>query len=1272
MDVSILPRTYAKEQVNKMVKQLKKGDNNVVEEVIVAQHHDDRSIKAVKAGMPSKEKRMMSAHDFHCMMGHLGADPDCVICREAKGTMRYIHRTVDPHRETRVAYTWHLDMLTFNLRCRKGFKYVMVLKCVASSAYRLIPLYLKSDEHHALEEWIMELRASPYFHQMPYCPCSHIHTDQDGSWSQKHRAFQKTMTRLGVIMSYATSDRHERTNSVAEKAVSIVEVVVKSILLQANLGAAFWSAALAQCEFLLNRLPVVSHEVNQPIDGDRVRPLEALTRGAYSRRMIDKELSTFLPLGMPALVNQPHVRSSSLQSKARWGVAMGMLGSQCEFMCPFKLTQFWSKSFVGFKLRGGLNYAQFLGLPDMDRLRGAGHITEPLTDEITIKLQEAIEHKMEHQPPITFVWKRDGKDMRVLRPAEAGVTMHPLGAGSGVAVVSDDGQLLRPQGLQCYFPAPEPVQEARGLPKQTHPDPSSVPPETVDINISKQLIKSAGFDHLGFGEVYVEIEYCAMPVDMVTNCSSTCPLDIHHSSRYTVRQARMTFPALCRTLNLRDEHNVIYKQWLVQAHGIDRESLSTGKRRFLPKGMVVPPPQGAPWRNYRRKHEATEARVRQQAQPAGKRKRGQLAAMTGIQGGHNHVSLTNSTNDQTKLIANITQRSYMWLKAGLLTATPRLKKYMDMHKDVCKVYARRYNKKKTKAVASNTQPPPTTVEKALNMEEKSARKWLDSILDEWNGLGALGVLDHGHTIEECKAMGINTTPVPLSIILDHKFDETGELKALKTRLAVRGTKKHMRPGEHYAPNTYASTPNMNTTRLLMALVIKMNLHQLCWDITKAYVWAPLADNERIILEYPRGFERHHPETGEKLYMVMLRNLYGAPNASRNYSIHRDKFIMKTFNKDGWSCQQSLMDPCLFTLERRQKRTWMLCFVDDIDCASESKEDPQMLYEAMNKAWKCKIVPSDFILGVMRTRSIDSEGKHQMKLNMEAYIKGMRNSFEEFISPRAVHIPCESSFLLSLQNDSTDEMHNRVLAKGYQSAVGMILWAARCVFPQTLFTVGQLCKQMSKPTEKAWEAAMRLIAWMYQNRTEGITFRSDGNPEPIFFSDATNVGDPIDSKRAYGCCGMFMGGPLIATAKKLEHCSASTSANEYMAMAHAIKYAVWLRQLLQEMQLGDVVSEPTRLLADNNTANGWAGGQMFKVSNGNMWILQGYHYAREMCQEGHIKVEYVNTKYNISDLFTKGVSKETFMALEGYLIGREPISKLFEAISKQMEQKAEDM
>ena len=139
-------------------------------------------MRAVKVGLPSKENRSMSAHDFHCMMGHLETDPNCVICNEAKGTMRYNSQTADPHRETRVAYTFCLDMLVFSEQDRRGFKYVLVLKCLASSAYRLISIYLKSDAQSALEEWIAGLMASPYFHNMGYTPCSHIHIPYGSGW----------------------------------------------------------------------------------------------------------------------------------------------------------------------------------------------------------------------------------------------------------------------------------------------------------------------------------------------------------------------------------------------------------------------------------------------------------------------------------------------------------------------------------------------------------------------------------------------------------------------------------------------------------------------------------------------------------------------------------------------------------------------------------------------------------------------------------------------------------------------------------------------------------------------------------------------------------------------------------------------------------------------------------------------------------------------------------------------------------------------------------
>ena len=154
------------------------------------------------------------------------------------------------------------------------------------------------------------------------------------------------------------------------------------------------------------------------------------------------------------------------------------------------------------------------------------------------------------------------------------------------------------------------------------------------------------------------------------------------------------------------------------------------------------PPHGAQWRSCKRAHDKENSKPRQ-----AKRKR--TAAITGFQGGHNHESEIDDTQNETKLTARLAQRCYTWLKAGLLTATPRLKAYTKMaktrHNDVCKVYAKRHAKKRTKAVASNTKPPPTTMEKAPNMEEETSYPWLDSILDEWNGLGNL-VLDHGHTM----------------------------------------------------------------------------------------------------------------------------------------------------------------------------------------------------------------------------------------------------------------------------------------------------------------------------------------------------------------------------------------------------------------------------------------------------------------------------------------------------------------------------------------------
>ena len=211
-------------------------------------------------------------------------------------------------------------------------------------------------------------------------------------------------------------------------------------------------------------------------------------------------------------------------------------------------------------------------------------------------------------------------------------------------------------------------------------------------------------------------------------------------------------------------------------------------------------------------------------------------------------------------------------------------------------------------------------------------------------------------------------------------------------------------------------------------------------------------------------------------------------------------------------------------------------------------------------------------------------------------------------------------------------------------------------------MGQLCKLMSKPSEKAWEHAMILIAWLYQNKTLGLNYHSAQNSHPIFFTDASNKGDPKDSKRAYGFCCIWVGGSVIASARKLDHSSSASAANEYMAMSNASKQAVWIRQLFVELGLAKLVTKPTIMLADNQTANQWVCDE--KITQGNMWILQCYHYVKETHNDKQILVVYCPTKLNIADLFTKGVPREVFDFLVPFLCGVRPIVELLKMIKDQ--------
>mgnify|MGYP003328573820 CR=1 FL=1 len=77
-------------------------------------------------------------------------------------------RKVNPHRELRPGYVFHMDMITWSHRSVEGNKYSIVMRCDACGLFEILNLYLKSDATNAFNDWIVSMRNHPLFADMPY------------------------------------------------------------------------------------------------------------------------------------------------------------------------------------------------------------------------------------------------------------------------------------------------------------------------------------------------------------------------------------------------------------------------------------------------------------------------------------------------------------------------------------------------------------------------------------------------------------------------------------------------------------------------------------------------------------------------------------------------------------------------------------------------------------------------------------------------------------------------------------------------------------------------------------------------------------------------------------------------------------------------------------------------------------------------------------------------------------------------------------------------
>ena len=1149
----------------------------------------DYNILGAKTGL-RPNKAQLTKKESHEEYGHLGYHPDCKICKRVLGCMRRLKKIIDKFREQRRAHTWVMDTVTWSKRDMDGSKYMVVLRDKASSVFKIFCIYYKYDIRQELREWIEQIRADPAFYNLDYLPVTIIETDRAGEWGLDCKEWNELQKDMRFKTIYKPSDRKEESGT-AERACGVAEVVVKSILMQQNLPPHWWVRAARQAEWLLNRFSTSVTAALTPPDGDAPRPLEVITANFYSRRQIDRELSYYLPIGTPALVHDTKVKGSSIKPKSAWGISVGMYREAVIFWMPTTNHLRQSKSFTAYKLRQGLNYAQFLNLPAIPTTQLSTAIPDDFKEQVVVELPETIERVSQQEAPIQLIKHTGNTTLPItyIQPSTQEL-------GGSVIVTNADKEQLKTNTDTGYL-------------ESAHPDD---PAPTLKAIVDTAEPKRERHPKLCTGSVN------HTPIVCIRNTTEVQQLwDDLDTQRYlktaVVTRGTDTFKAICKHHKIPQEHHEMYRDWLTQTQSnsaggkLTHDQLPTGRGERLPPHLKLPQPYGSQWRALKIKrlhttHESDAAHKR---------------------------ATRRAVNTIT---ARLQQTKHAFKATGILN--------LDIEQSA---HAGKAKKKRQ----SHSDEPANTYE-ALEHPVRG-KQWSGSMDEEMNGLTKMGVLDHGYTLQDLHDMGITAPPVPLGLYHTHKTDKQGEVNRLKTRAAVKGHRGNMKKGVHYT-ETFAPTPSEDTARILQCLIIIMNLTRMCGDIEKAYCWAKVPPGELIALSYPEGYCRTN-EQGEELYMIMRKNLYGHPAAARAWTKERDTQLLNHFNCEGWTCKQSRMDPCLFTFtDQKGKRAWMLIHTDDCDGAGEDQEIMQAIFNKINDIWKVKLTDPEYMLGVSRKMTYTDNRVTSIELTMTPFIEAMERSFSEHLKPGAAHTPFLENTRISKLEEVDSEEIKQVLQLGYQRAVGMLLWAARHSYPECKYGVSRLCSVMAKPTYRAFRAAMHMITYLVQNKHRGIRFNLEGNKSPIAHSDASNKPDPADGLAQAGFVVSWLGGPIATQSKKLKHVGLSSEHNEYMGITAAVKRIIWLRQLLEEI-VGtalEALQHPTIIFGDNTQANRLC--REHFISPGNQYIYQTYHYNKEAVELGFVEIQWEHTSMNIADLFTKPVSRQVLQTLLGLLTG----------------------
>ena len=229
---------------------------------------------------------------------------------------------------------------------------------------------------------------------------------------------------------------------------------------------------------------------------------------------------------------------------------------------------------------------------------------------------------------------------------------------------------------------------------------------------------------------------------------------------------------------------------------------------------------------------------------------------------------------------------------------------------------------------------------------------------------------------------------------------------------------------------------------------------------------------------------------------------------------------------------------------------------------------------------------------------------------------------------------------------------------YRSLIGMLNYLVNCTQPDLAYAVHQcarFCVDPKSSHEQAVKRIIRYLLYLKRHKRLGIRYRPNIMKSIACYVDASFAGEwnrawseePSSVMSRTGYIILYAGCPIIWCSKLQTEIALSTTESEYIALSQSLRDVIPLMNLLSELQ--DVFPKGKETPIINVTVFEDNKGCIELVNTPKMrprtkHIGLKYHHFRQHVADKTVTVQYIDTKDQIADLFTKAMAEPQFNAL----------------------------